>query len=210
VTGTSTVTESVEPAGPRPQRSSRRGLIEWVVIIVVALLAAVLIKTFLVQAYYIPSGSMEPTIMIGDRVLVDKVSYDLHGVHRGDIIVFSTPPDDTGVGGGVKDLIKRVIGLPGETLRSGPDSEIFIDGRLISQPWLTPGARSDPGPAICSVNNQTDCVGDTLHLPKGEYFVMGDNRGDSSDSRYFGPISGHLIVGRTFVRIWPLSRLHWF
>ena len=189
--------EVAPPAEGDPGRGkwiSRRGLIEWGVIILVAVLAALGLRAFVVQPYFIPSGSMEPTLQINDKVLVNKLSYDFHSVHRGDIIVFKKPPNDTSEG--VKDLIKRVIGLPGETIWSGPNGEIFVNGQLIKQPWLTAQAQTDPGPPVPKTV-----------IPKGDYFVMGDNRGDSSDSRVFGPISGHLIVGRAFLRVWPLSRL---
>ena len=209
-----TETAPPETGAPRPPSRKRAGrqLVEWVLVLALALLAAFLIKTFLVQPFSIPSGSMEPTIKPGDRVLVNKLSYDFHPVHRGDIVVFKKPLSDT-EGGSIQDLIKRVIGLPGETLRSGPHGEVFVDGRLIRQPWLTRAARIDPGPAICAPGNSyshVDCRGSVLHLPRGEYFVMGDNRGDSEDSRYWGPLPDHLIVGRAFVIFWPLSRLHWF
>jgi signal peptidase I len=205
-TTTGDVASGRDRAARRRRRRRRSGL-EWIAIIAAALLAALLIKTFLVEAYVIPTGSMEPTIEPGDRVLVDKISYDLHAVHVGDIVVFHKPPAD--LQPGIDVLIKRVIGLPGETLRSGPHGEILVDGRPLAQPWLTASARADPGPAICSIN-RTDCVGATLHLPRGEYFMMGDNRGDSEDSRYFGPVPGRLIIGHAFLRFWPLSRVAWF
>lgn len=179
------------------RRSRRAGAIEWVAIVVVALLAALALKTYVVEAYYIPSQSMTPTIKVGDRVLVDKLAYDFTSVHRGDIVVFTRPPADPDTS--IKDLIKRVIGLPGERISSGPRGEILIDGRPIAQPWLTADAEASPGPAVTPMT-----------IPKGEYFVMGDDRGDSEDSRYFGPIRGSSIVGKAFVRVWPLSRLHWF
>jgi signal peptidase I len=214
---TGTTDEVVPDATPtrRPTRPSRtRSVAQWAVVIVAALLIAGLLKTFVIEAYSIPSGSMEPTIQVGDRVLVDKLSYDFgRHPHTGDIVVFSKPADfdatDPADGGTIKDLIKRVVGTPGEYLRTGPDGVIYVDGRVLPQPWLSAAARADPGPAICS-QDRTDCTGMTLHLPPGEYLVMGDNRDASDDGRYFGPIPGHLIVGRAFVRIWPLSRLHWF
>lgn len=202
-------------AGRSRQRSRRRrgrGLVEWIVILAVALLAALVVKTWVLQAFVIPSGSMEPTIKIGDRVLVDKLAYDFKPVKAGNIIVFRKPATDI-TGGNIKDLIKRVVGLPGQTLRSGPHGEIYVDGRLLHQPWLSAAARRSPGPPICDPGpsySHVDCVGSTLHLPKGEYFVMGDNRGDSDDSRYWGPVSSNLIVGQAFLRIWPPSRIHLF
>jgi signal peptidase I len=221
--------EAHHKAGAGSKRSSgARSIIEWVVIIVAALLVAFIIKTFLVQAFYIPSASMEPTLKPGDRVLVDKLSYKLHSVHRGDIVVFKKPADDDDPG--VTDLIKRVIGLPGETISCEQgsttgctDSEILINGKPISQPWLKTSQSlgvdpfTSPGPQITNQNElgvydcankgtpQNFCV-----IPKGDYFMMGDNRGDSSDSRAIGPIPKHLIVGRAFALVWPFSRLHWF
>ena len=164
--------------------------IEWGAILVVAVVAAILIRSFVVQPFYIPSGSMEPTLKVGDRVLVNKLSYDLHGVHRGDIVVFNKPPNDNSPG--VKDLIKRVIGLPGETI-SGQNGQVYINGRPLAEPWLPKGETTDPFPSTS--------------VPAGEYFMMGDNRGDSADSRIIGPIPKRLFIGRAFVRVWPLSRL---
>ena len=170
-----------------------RSVLELVAVIAVVIAA----KTAIAEPFYVPSGSMEPTLKPGNRVLVDKLSYDLHGVHRGDIVVFSRPPTETNAT--IKDLIKRVIGLPGDTIMSGPAGEIFIDGKPLAQPWLTAGARANPGPPVPKMT-----------LPPNEYYVMGDNRGDSEDSRYIGPISGNLIVGRAVLRVWPLTSIKLF
>ena len=176
------------------RRRRRRALIEWVIVLVVALGVAVLMRTFVVQTFYIPSGSMEPTLNIGDRILVDKLSYHLHAVHRGDIIVFAKPPDEQ-LEPGINDLVKRVIGLPGETI-SGENGRVYINGKPLAEPWLPKGVvTSNFGP---------------VKIPKNYYFVMGDNRGFSEDSRVFGPISGSLIVGRVVLRIWPLSHITLF
>src|SRR5579864_7978454 len=112
---------AVDTAGT--PRSSVRSAVEWVVIVVAALLAALLIKTFLLQAFYIPSDSMNPTLVQRDRVLVNKLSYHFHDVHRGDIVVFTRPPGENDPQ--IKDLIKRVIGLPGDTIE-GRDGQILI------------------------------------------------------------------------------------
>lgn len=173
-----------------------RWLGEWVVVLVLAVGVAVVLRTFVIQTYSIPSGSMIPTLMVGDRILVDKLSYDLHPVHRGDVVVFATPPKEVAILD-VKDLVKRVIGLPGETISSGPHGEVLIDGKVIDQPWLTAAARADPGPPIM-----------TQKIPAGDVFVMGDNRGSSDDSRDYGPVSESLIVGRAVLGFWPLSRVH--
>jgi signal peptidase I len=181
-----------EVPAPKPRSKRRRAIIEWGVILVVALLAALLLRTFVIQPYYIPSASMEPTLKVGDKVLVNKLSYDLHSIHRGDVIVFKKPPDDTTPG--IKDLIKRVIGLPGETI-TGKNGEIYINGNLLREPWLP------------KVDQDTTSTFGPVTIPAGEYFVMGDNRGDSSDSRVFGPIAKKLVIGRAFIIVWPLSRI---
>jgi signal peptidase I len=184
----------VPPAGPNKpdkQRRTRRTILEWGAVLLVAVLAAVLLRSFVIQPYFIPSGSMEPTLQIKDKVLVDKLSYHLHNVHRGDVIVFKRPPnyDDPGV----KDLIKRVIGLPGETISGCDNGQVCINGRVLPQPWLPK-------------QNAFTRYFPPVHIPAGHYFVMGDNRGDSDDSRFgLGPISENLIVGRAFLIVWPLG-----
>jgi signal peptidase I len=182
---------------PATAHSSRRALFEWTAIIGVAVIVTLIVRAFLFEAYYIPSGSMESTLNPGDRVLVDKLSYKLHSVHRGDIVVFSRPPTETNVA--IKDLIKRVIGLPGDTIQSGPNGEILIDGKPIAQPWLSRSAQTNPGPPV-----------PRQVLAHNMFYVMGDNRGDSADSRYIGPISGNLIVGRAVLRVWPITGIELF
>jgi len=182
----STVIEE-RPVKTRP--SALRNLVEWVVIAAGALLVAFIIKTFLLQAFYIPSLSMSPTLKVNDRVLVNKLSYDLHAVNRGDVVVFLSPPNE---GAKTKDLIKRVIGLPGETVESR-NGRMVIDGRVLDEPYL--GADVFTGPV------------EKTTIPPGYYWVMGDNRTNSRDSRFFGPISKSLIVGRAFVRVWPVTAL---
>ncbi len=115
-----------------------RAVVEWIVILVAALTVALVVKTFLIQAFYIPSGSMEPTLKPGDRVLVNKLSYDLHGVHRGDIVVFKSPPGEAASDPSVKDLIKRVIGLPGDRIQA-INGQVYIDGKLLKEPYLPAG-----------------------------------------------------------------------
>lgn len=197
-------TEEPRPGESKPRRRVRRAVVEWVSILAVAVLAAILLRTFVIQPYFIPSGSMEPTLKVGDKVLVNKLSYDFHGVHRGDVIVFKTPPDDHSPG--INDLIKRVIGLPGDTV-SAAGGTVYIDGRPLKESWLpkvdrkvTSFPSSIPG---CLPSAPGSC-----RIPPGEYFMMGDNRQDSSDSRVFGPISSRLIVGRAFLIVWPAGRIN--
>lgn len=194
----------IESPTPAPRSRWKRMLIEWVVLIAAALLIAFLIKTFLFQAFYIPSGSMEPTLEIGDRVLVNKLSYDFHDVHRGDIIVFVAPK--SAQSGGISDLVKRVIGLPGDIVTGRPDGDVYIDGRRLDEPYLpkdTPTTFSSV-PPFCGrpPDGNPGCV-----VPKGRLFVLGDNRTESKDGRFFGSIPESSIIGRVFVRIWPLSRI---
>jgi signal peptidase I len=181
-----------EAAGP-PAGAGRgvsRTVFEWIGLVVLALVIALLIKTFLFQAFYIPSESMVPTLKVHDRVLVNKLSYKLHPVHRGDIVVFTAPPH---ADPGIDDLVKRVVGLPGNTIE-GRGGHVYIDNRLLKESYLPAGSyTSDFGPRV---------------IPKDSYWVMGDNRGNSKDSRSFGAITKKQIVGRVFLRIWPLNRIN--
>ncbi len=182
---TTDTAEAPEPPAKRSDRG-RRAIVEWGVLIVAALVIAFLIKTFLVQAFYIPSESMVPTLKVGDRVLVNKLSYKLHDVHRGDIVVFTAPP--AAQAGDIKDLVKRVIGLPGDTLEA-KDGKVYVNGQLLEEPYLPNGTVTTNLPPT--------------KVPAGYMFVMGDNRSASKDSRIFGAVKESAIVGRVFLRIWP-------
>ena len=179
-----------------------RTLLEWIAVAVGALAVALLIKAFLLQAFYIPSSSMESTLIEGDRVLVNKLSYTFGDPSRGDIIVFEKPPNASG---DINDLIKRVIALPGETL-SLRDGDVYIDGvRLEEGGYLADDVGTFPLNAIPNCDNTP--VNDTCTVPADRVFVMGDNRGGSTDSRRFGPIETDSIVGRAFLKVWPLTDL---
>jgi signal peptidase I len=188
---------------PKTKEPSARWIAELVGVVVVAILVAVLLRTFVVATYSIPSGSMEPTLKIGDRIVVDKLSYHLHGVDRANIVVFSTPPTENCAGPPVADLVKRVIGLPGETI-SLADGNVYINGDLLPEPFLPPNLRDDtyPGPSTAPY-----ALHHAYRIPAGEVYVMGDNRPESCDSRYWGPIRESTIVGKVDMRIWPLSRI---
>jgi signal peptidase I len=197
-----------EGIGPRHarQREDRqpdhvRSIVEWVAVIVGALVVALVVKTFLFQAFYIPSASMEPTLEKGDRVLVNKLSYDLHDVNRGDVVVFELPEDKIGPDG-IKDLIKRVVGLPGDTIETR-DGVVYVNDRRLEEPYLADGTRTgDP------TNGNNPAI-DRQVVPDGTVFVMGDNRSNSHDSRYAdrGPIPIDSIVGRAFVLVWPPGKI---
>ena len=178
-------------------------VVEWAaVLIAVALLLAVGVRTYVAQMFFIPSGSMLPTLQIGDRIVVDKLSYDLHGVGRGDIVVFRRPPLEQA---DYSDLVKRVIGLPGDTIVVGRTAGSTSTGSR----WPSPGCpnrlpTTSPSPVPYAFS-----LAHPFTVPAGEYFVMGDNRTNSEDSRYFGPIPGNLIVGKMAFVVWPLSDLTW-
>jgi signal peptidase I len=179
--------------------------------LVVAFLVALLIKTFLLQAFFIPSESMEPTLVKGDRVLVEKLSYRFRDPRPGDVVVFerelrgleSADQGSPGVleriGEAVRELfgfptgleqdfIKRIVGVGGDVVQ-GRGGRVFVNGEPIAEPYLTEGTQvSDFGP---------------IEIPSGMLFVMGDNRGHSDDSRNYGPIDESQIVGRGFILIWP-------
>ncbi|HEX3840644.1 MAG TPA: signal peptidase I [Acidimicrobiales bacterium] len=185
----------------RPTTTNRRRyLIEWAVILVAVVLITVGLRAFVAQSFTIPSPSMVPTLQVGNRIIVDKLSYDFDGVHRGDIVVFHRPPLENAT---YNDLVKRVIGLPGETI-SSLNGSVYINGKRLSEPWLPKTPSSFTG-AIPSSHPEFNLPG-PVKIPAGDYFVMGDNRTDSADSRFFGPIAGSLIVGRVVAVVWPLSQ----
>lgn len=187
------------PSGGK-QRNPWRWVGEWAAVLVVALAVALLVRAFVVQTFFIPSPSMEPTLMVGDRILVDKLSYHLHSVHRGDIVVFGRPPGESATEN-VQDLVKRVVGLPHETIWSA-NGNVYVQGADTKNKVTEiaePVAGTPLGPPI---RRQT--------LGADDYFVMGDNRSNSDDSRFFGPISGKLIVGRVVMRIWPITHISFF
>jgi len=162
---------------------------EWVETIIVALVLALIIRTFVVQVFFIPTGSMEPTLEVDDRIIVSKFFYKLKGPERFDIAVFRYPhnkPDEP-----KRDLIKRIIGLPGETIEARKGI-VFINGKELSEEHTMRRDISDFGP---------------VKIPGDAYFMMGDNRMNSSDSRVWGYLPKKYLIGPAFIRIWPLSRL---
>jgi signal peptidase I len=212
-----------EPSHDRTGKNANGGagfLRELPLLLVVALVAAFLVRTFVFQAFYIPSPSMGcaqcpvHTLEIDDKVMVSKISYRLHDPRRGDIVVFQCPPlaacdnkpasanpivravhfvgERVGViPPSTEDYIKRVIGLPGETVE-GRNGRVYVNGLLLDEPYLTPSVvTSDFGPRP---------------VPPGQLWVMGDNRQNSGDSRVFGPIDKGSVVGRTILRLLPVRR----
>jgi len=181
-------------AGRPPARRHRRILIEWITTLGAAVLLAALLHAFVLQAFYIPSASMVPTLDIGARVLVQKGFFSWHDLREGSIVVFTHPPRDVHCGPEGSDLVKRVIALPGQTIYSIGNS-IYVDGRRLPEPYLP---RFDPlGRPIPSATRQ-----DPFHVPAGEFYVLGDDRQISCDSRYWGPVKGTSIVGKVVLLWW--------
>ena len=183
------------------QRSQMRAVWEWIFVVVIAIGAAMLIRVFLFQQYYIDGPSMQTTLMPQDRVLVNKMSYKLHDIHRGDVIVFDRVTNEVQH----DDLIKRVLGLPGETLEIR-SCIVYIDGVQVDEPYLNPEQTSQIEPSA-RCGSHTDMA--PIEVPEDMVFVMGDNRVQSFDSRDFGPIDTDKVRGRAFVVIWPASAWAW-
>ncbi|MEP6973580.1 MAG: signal peptidase I [Actinomycetota bacterium] len=204
---------SLEDPEPRSEKEPHHGLLGFLGeipgLVLMAFVLALIIRTFLFQAFYIPSPSMERTLITGDRVLVNKVPYYFHDPRRGDIIVFSNPnPEATpsrGLVGGFlhwlfqglgfqqpenEDFIKRVIGLPGDVVE-GKHGSVYVNGVKLNEPYLTQNTQPFPAKTV----------------PAGKLFVMGDNRGNSLDSRFgLGYVPIDNVIGKAFVKIWPPSR----
>jgi signal peptidase I len=203
---TTRTAETIEASGPGGGESSppkrSRWITEILIVLVLAVALALLLRLFVVQTFFIPSGSMIPTLQVGDRIVVDKLSYHLHGVGRGDIVVFSRPPAEDCAGPPVSDLVKRVIGLPGDTISLSGQGYVEIDGKRLDESWLP---RSVQGTTYAGPGHTAFSLVRPYKVPPADYFVMGDARGDSCDSRYWGPISRSEIVGKVELRVWPLG-----
>lgn len=198
-------------------------------LLLTAFVIALLIKTFLAQAFFVDGASMNPVLVHGDRVLVEKVSYLLHDPRPGDVVVFeksvfSDPAElpwhqdlltlfkeliglHTGPG---QDYIKRVVAGPGDTIRyEGTPPQLVVDGEPVEEPYLQDAADAFGGSLTSSdcERLEMEAVAEGCLVPTGEIFVMGDNRGNSDDSRALGPVSIDKVIGRAFVVLWPLSDL---
>ena len=154
--------------------------------IIIAVLLALIIRFFLFEPFFIPSGSMEPTLQIGDKIIVNKIVYRFQEPKRGDIMVFKYPLDPA------RDYIKRVIGLPGEKLEI-KDSVIYINDQPIEEEYLPSNSNSaNFGP---------------VNIPENAYFMMGDNRNNSQDSRVWGTLPNNYIIGKALAVFWPVNRI---
>lgn len=194
--------DDATPAAEPTEPSERRRVAGWLLLVGGAIALSLLIRLVLVEQFWIPSESMADTLDRHDRVLVNKLAYQLHDVHRGDVVVFERPDNQAGE---IKDLIKRVVGLPGERV-SIIDGRVRIDGRLLEEPYVD-GVATDAnvGCGLGDTKGIETAAG--LRIPDGEVLVLGDNRRNSQDGRCFGPIDEGRIVGRAFVVLWPPSKV---
>lgn len=191
---------------PKEPKSRKRIFWEYAEALVTALILALIIRAYVVQAFKIPSGSMEPTLLVGDHILVNKFIYGTRipltekrtlifkKPHRGDIIVFKYPEDPE------RDFVKRVIAVEGDVIES-MDKRIYINGELFEEPFVR---HSDPN--IKRNRNQPRDNFGPIVVPKNKYFVMGDNRDHSYDSRYWGFVDINSIKGKSFILYWSWNK----
>jgi signal peptidase I len=183
------------------RHSPGRVLRDWILVVVIALGAAFLVRVYVLQQFYISGPSMESTLFENNRVLVNKLSYRLHDIRRSDVVVF----DRITTSGGViahDDLIKRVIGIAGDTVEI-KDCKVLVNAKVIQEPYLDESVLALPNAVErCRVIDMKP-----ITVPKNQLFVMGDNRPESFDSRSFGTIPKHLVVGRAFAIVWPFGRI---
>ncbi|MGB3200190.1 MAG: signal peptidase I [Nodosilinea sp.] len=181
-----------EPAAEGRWRSLWQGQGSNLRVLAIALIIALTVRVLIAEPRYIPSNSMDPTLHIGDRLLVDKVSYRWQSPHRGDVVVFAPPPQLARLGYETSQaFIKRIIGEPGQTVEV-VQGQVLIDGQPLQEPYILepPAYTLDP-----------------VTIPTGQVFVMGDNRNDSNDSHVWGGLPQQNIIGRARFRFWPLDRL---
>jgi signal peptidase I len=194
--------ETVDPDEDGGLSSGARAFFDWVVVVGVALLVAILVRTFLLAHFVVDGQSMYSTLSPGDRVFVNKMSYRLHDPNRGDVVVLHEIS-----GANERDLIKRVIALPGEELRM-EDCVVWIDTdptdaappQRLDEPYLDPTVVT-PGRCGNAI--------EPIVIPEGHVYVMGDNRPESHDSRNLGPVGFDDLVGRAFVVFWPRADWQW-
>ena len=182
--------------------STSKILRDWIFVIVVALGAAMLVRVFVLQQFYISGPSMETSLFQDDRGLVNKLSYRFSEIDRGDVIVF----DRVTTSGGIvehDDLIKRVIAVGGDSIQI-KQCEVLVNGTPLEEPYLDVVVEGEDLNSRCRVVDMP-----SLTVPDDQLFVMGDNRAESFDSRSFGPIPNKLVIGRAFAVVWPLGSLRW-
>lgn len=169
---------------------TKKAIFEWGRTIIIAVALVFLFRHFVAEAFYIPSESMEPTLEVGDRLYVEKLSYQFGDIKRGDIVVF-TPPPSAKLPPDEDHLIKRVIGLPGETIKV-ENGIVYVNDKPLEEPYEMEKPTMTTPPTT---------------IPDGQIFVMGDNRNNSNDSRYWGTLPIENVVGKAFVRYYPFNHI---
>ncbi len=205
------MTDEIAPSVEAAQKRRKSLTREYLEAIVYAVLLALVIRTVVIQAFTIPSGSMMDTLLVGDYILVNKFIYGaeipfserhLPGIRqpwRGDIIVFKYPNDES------RDFIKRIIGVPGDTVQVR-DNRVYLNGQLLDEPYVRSGSFRDTLSNHCGYSYACE----PLVVPPGSYFVMGDNRDNSQDSRYWGFVKRGKVRGKAFIIYWSWNGdSHW-
>ncbi|MDD3519912.1 MAG: signal peptidase I [Actinomycetota bacterium] len=172
----------------KKEKSRSKELLSYLIVILCAALVSILFRIFLFEPFIVPSPSMEPTLMVNDKVIVNKFSYKYFGIERGDLITFHSPIDNN------KDLVKRAIAFEGETITLKDDGSIYINDEKLERDFYNP-------------NDKPIYREESYKIGKNEIFVMGDNRNNSYDSRYFGPVMETEVFGKVFFIYWPPSRI---
>jgi len=198
--------ETAQPDDPTGQKARKRRparvVTEWVAIVAVALALALAARQWVFQTFSIPSESMVPTLDIGDRIVVQKIFWSWHDIKQGDIVVFARPPHDTQCTGPESDdLVKRVIALPGQTIYSA-GGKVYVNGRQLPESYLP-----SPDPLGRPIPNAS--AQHPYRVPAGDFYVLGDNRAVSCDSRYWGPVQGDTIVGKVVLLLWRHGHPAW-
>jgi signal peptidase I len=188
---------------PRPWRT----IADWAVTIAIAVAVVLVVQTEVAKPFRVPTSSMEPTLHCAkpgqgctasssDRVIACRLCYRFGSPKRGQVVVFQTPPQTAARCDASGTFVKRLIGLPGETVRMDAEGFVWIDGKKLDEPYVTDLARAQ------------DTTGErTWIVPEGEFFFMGDNRGDSCDSRVWGSVPRGNLIGPLIMRYWPPSRI---
>lgn len=186
--------DDMAAAGPA-KKKKLNPLVEWIIVVAVAITSALLVRAFVVQQFAVEGQSMLSTLNDGDRVLVNRLSYRLHDPRRGDVVVLQRFEG----GADERDLIKRVIGLPGEQVEVR-SCVVYIDDVPLEEPYIDAAVQQRDG---CGEDQSP------VTVPDDSVFVLGDHRGKSSDSRVFGAVPYDLLIGRAFVIIWPVGDWAW-
>lgn len=178
-----------EPAPPIPSQNTLWSNIR---LLLIALVVALVVRVVIAEPRYIPSNSMDPTLHIGDRLLVDKLSYRWQPPHRGDIVVFNPPAQLVSLGyQSGQAFIKRIIGEPGDTIQV-TEGQVILNGQPLPEGYILEAPRYTMP---------------TITIPSGYVFVLGDNRNDSNDSHVWGPLPQQNLIGKARLRFWPFDRL---